>query len=62
TYNGFGYVYNKNLTFFAGHMWTIGQRSSGFQYRTSHIIRLNVMLGLDFRKIESKIPAINLGY
>lgn len=62
TYNGIGYVYNKNLTFFAGHMWTIGQKSNGVNYRTSHIIRLNVMVGIDFRKIESKIPAINLGY
>ncbi|WP_448519521.1 DUF2490 domain-containing protein [Rhodoflexus sp.] len=62
TYNGFGYVLNPKITFFAGHMWTFGQRSSGFEYRTSHIIRLNVLVGLDFRKLDSKLPQINLGY
>lgn len=62
TYNGFGYVLNKNVTFFAGHMWTYGQRPSGFEYRMSHIIRLNVMVGLDMRKIENRLPSINLGY
>ena len=62
TYNGLGYVLNQNVTFFAGHMWTIGQRNSGFEYGTSHIIRLNVMVGLDLRKISNKIPPVNLGY
>lgn len=62
TYNGLGYVYNPNVTFFAGHMWTLGQNPSGFEYSTSHIIRLNVFIGLDFRKTENKLPPINLGY
>ena len=62
TYNGFGYVLNPNITFFAGHMWTLGQKSSGFEYRTSHILRFNVLIGLDFRSIEKKLPQINLGY
>lgn len=62
TYNGFGYVYSPNVTFFAGHMWTFGQKPSGFEYRTSHIIRLNVYIGLDFRSIEKKLPQLNLGY
>lgn len=63
TYNGIGYILNRNITFFAGHMWTIGQRSSGFQYRTSHILRLNVFIGLDFRSIEQRLlPHLNLGY
>lgn len=62
TYNGIGYVYNDNITFFAGHMWTIGQKNSGFEYRTSHILRFNVFIGLDFRKNENRIPEINLGY
>ncbi len=62
TYNGIGYVLNKNVTFFGGHMWTIGQDPSGFEYSQSHIIRLNVYIGLDIRKVENKIPNINIGY
>ncbi len=62
TYNGFGYVYNNNVTFFVGHMWTFGQKPSGFEYRTSHILRFNAFIGLDFRKIETKLPRLNLGY
>ena len=62
TYNGFGYVLNKNVTFFAGHMWTLGQNSDGSSYKTSHVIRLNVYLGFDLRKDEGIIPNINLGY
>lgn len=62
TYNGFGYVFNNNVTFFGGHMWTIGQNPNGFTYKKTHIIRLNLMIGLDFRKAENKVPKINLGF
>ena len=62
TYNGFGYVLNQNITFFAGHMWTLGQKSSGYEYRTSHVFRFNVYIGLDGRKSSNKLPKINLGY
>ena len=62
TYNGFGYILNPNITFFAGHMWTLGQKSSGYEYRTSHIFRFNVFVGLDSRKSADKIPKINIGY
>lgn len=62
TYNGIGYVINNNLTFFGGHMWTIGQNTNGFSYKETHIFRLNLMIGLDFRKAENKGPKINLGY
>jgi len=62
TYNGFGYVLNNNVTFFAGHMWTIGQKSDGSSYKSTHILRFNIMLGLDFRKLEKKLPTPNLGY
>lgn len=62
TYNGFGYVVNNNITLFAGHMWTLGQKSSGYQYKTSHIFRFNVFIGLDVRKKGGSIPKINLGY
>jgi len=62
TYNGIGYVLNNNVTFFGGHMWTLGQRTSGFEYSMSHIIRLNVFVGLDFREVEKRLPNINLGF
>lgn len=62
TYNGFGYVWNKNVTLFAGHMYTLGQTNNFGVYRSSHIIRLNVFVGLDFRKIENRLPMINLGF
>ncbi|MFN4123146.1 MAG: DUF2490 domain-containing protein [Flavobacteriales bacterium] len=62
TYNGFGYVLNPNVTFFAGHMWTYGQAASGFLYQTTHILRFNVFVALDGRSVENKIPPINIGY
>lgn len=62
TYNGLGYVINPKFTVFVGHMWTIGQKSSGFEYRESHIIRINLFVGIDYRKLESRMPTINLGY
>lgn len=62
TYNGFGYVLNKNITFFVGHMWTVGQEASGFDYKTTHILRFNLMLGFDGRRIENRLPTLNIGY
>jgi hypothetical protein len=62
TYNGIGYILNPHITFFEGYMWTIGQKSNGFDYRMSHIIRLNVFVGLDFRSLDKKLPQLNLGY
>lgn len=61
-HNGFGYVMDRNVTLFVGHMWTIGQKATGFEYRMSHIFRFNILFGLDLRKFESKIPPVNLGY
>lgn len=61
-YNGFGYILNPKVTFFAGHMWTVGQQASGFEYGTTHILRFNVYVGLDARKIEDRLPAINIGF
>ncbi len=61
-YTGIGYVFNQRYTFFGGHMWTFGQNPSGFEYGMSHIIRLNLFMGLDLRSIEKRVPSINLGY
>lgn len=62
TYNGIGYVLNNSITFFAGHMWTLGQKSSGYEYRTSHVLRFNVYIGLDGSNSSNKVPKLNLGY
>lgn len=62
TYNGFGYVLNPSITFFAGYMWTLGQKPSGYEYRTSHIFRFNIYVGFDGRESENKVPKVNLGY
>ncbi len=48
-YTTLGYIRN-NLIFTAGHMWTYGQRPTGFEYRQSHVIRLSLYVNLDFRK------------
>lgn len=62
TYNGLGYVVNRKFTIFCGHMWTFGQKRSGFEYRQSHILRFNLFIGLDGRRIENRLPNINMGY
>lgn len=59
-YTGIGYVVNKNITLFGGHMWTFGQKSSGYQYRQSHIIRLNVFVNLDLRNHKKLIPHVRM--
>lgn len=61
-YSGFGYVLNQNFSFFAGYMWTYGQRPSGFEYGKTDILRFNLLIGLDTRKAESLMPQINFGY
>ncbi|MCC5944911.1 MAG: DUF2490 domain-containing protein [Bernardetiaceae bacterium] len=61
-YNGIGYVFNEKITFFGGHMWTLGQDPSGFEYSMNHIIRLNIFVGLDARPIDRRMPNINIGY
>ena len=62
TYNGFGYVWNQKTTFFVGHMWKLGKDPTAFKYSSSHIIRLNVFIGLDARPIDKRVPTINIGY
>lgn len=62
TYNGFGYVYNQKITFFMGYQYSLGQLPTGYQYRINHVLRFNVFIGLDVRRIENRIPSINIGY
>ncbi len=61
-YTGLGYILNNNVTFFGGHMWTLGQgrNPAGFQYGQNHIIRLNVFLTFDLRKRTKRIDEIRL--
>ncbi len=57
-YNALGYILNNNITFFGGHMWTIGQDNTGFEYSQSHIIRLNVFINLDLRNTTKTLPNV----
>ncbi len=59
-YTGIGYVLNKNVTFFGGHMWTMGQNATGYEYSESHIIRLNVFVNLDLRNHKKIIPHVRM--
>ncbi len=59
-YTGIGYVVNKNITLFGGHMWTLGQKTSGYQYKQSHIIRLNVFVNLDLRNHKKLMPHVRM--
>ncbi len=52
-YTAIGYTFG-NWQVFGGHMWTYGPTGSELgAYRQRHMIRLNVMLNLDFRKDKS---------
>ena len=59
-YTGIGYVVNKNITLFGGHMWTLGQKTSGYQYKQTHIIRLNLFVNMDFRNHKKLMPHVRM--
>lgn len=60
-YPSFGYIYNPNITYTMGLMYTLGQRLfDGSVYRQRWVIRANVYVNLDFRKQEKKIPSVKL--
>jgi hypothetical protein len=61
-YNGIGYILNDNITFFGGHMWTFGPEKNTLNYRTSHIIRLNVLFTFDLRSTKQLVPQIHMMY
>lgn len=52
-YTAIGYTWG-NYQFFGGHMWTYGPSAFG-TYRNRHIIRLNIMVNMDFRKDKFKV-------
>jgi opacity protein-like surface antigen len=60
-YTGLGYILNSKITFFGGHMWTIGTKASGFEFRESHIIRLNVFYNFDLRNPQRIVPSVLMG-
>lgn len=59
-YTSVGYIINKNYMVFAGHMWTLGQGSTGFDYSQSHVIRLNLYVNFDLRSPRRAIPKVHM--
>lgn len=55
-YTTIGYIY-KNWMIYGGHMWTLGQADNGYEYKQSHVIRLNISVNLDLRK-QLKQPSL----
>ncbi|MFN3918500.1 MAG: DUF2490 domain-containing protein [Flavobacteriales bacterium] len=60
-YNAIGYILNNKITFFGGHMWTTGTKSNGYEFRQSHIIRLNLFYNIDFRNKNKIVPSVLMG-
>lgn len=60
-YTGLGYILNKNYMLFAGHMWTLGQGTSGFEYNQSHVVRLNLYVNFDLRSPRRSVPQVHMG-
>jgi len=60
-YPSFGYIYNPNVTYTLGLMYTMGQRLfDGSVYRQRWVIRANAYVSLDFRKQEKRVPSVKL--
>lgn len=56
-----GYIKSTRVKYVAGLMWTTGQSlPDAYVYNTRWIVRFNVFLSLDFRKLEDKIPEIRI--
>jgi hypothetical protein len=60
-YTGLGYILNNSVTFFGGHMWTVGQDQVGNIYNQTHIIRLNIFINLDLRNPSKVLPNVMMG-
>ncbi len=60
-YTQFGYIKSPRVKYTAGLMWTTGQGlNDPFLYSNRWVVRLNVYLSLDLRKLESKVPEIRI--
>lgn len=59
-YTAIGYIFNSKWTFFGGHMWTNGPKSSGNEFSASHIIRVNMFYNFNFKSRDKIIPQIML--
>lgn len=56
-YPQIGYIVNPTMKYTAGMMYTTGQRlADPFDFRSRWIMRINLYLSLDFRKLQNKIP------
>lgn len=61
-YPHFGYIINPRYSTSMGVAYTTGQSDNGGNiYRRRWILRMNVYISLDFRKMEEKIPEIKMG-
>lgn len=60
-YPQFGYIANSNIKYTAGIMWTTGQTlRDPLEFNTRWVIRLNVYLSYDIRKLEQRVPEIRI--
>lgn len=61
-YPHIGYIHSPRIGGSIGMMYTTGQRMDigDFYYRQRWIFRINAYISLDFRKLEKKVPLINL--
>lgn len=56
-----GYIVSPTVKYSAGIMWTTGQSlSNPMEFRTRWIVRFNAYVSLDFRKLENRIPEVNI--
>lgn len=60
-YPTIGYVVNEHIMISAGHMWTMGQEPSGWEYAVRNIVRFNLYINLDFRNPSRIVPDVMMG-
>lgn len=61
-YPHFGYIINPKYSTSIGVAYTTGQSDdAGYIMRRRWIMRMNIYISLDFRKMENKIPEIKMG-
>ncbi len=56
-----GYIANPRIKYTAGMMYTTGQTlNNGAYYTNRWILRLNIYMSLDFRKLQERVPETKL--